>query len=93
MVDPAALVASDRIGLWITVYAVAALVCSIAGARIARRKRYSQLFWLIACFVLPPFLVVLLLLPPRRGGPGRRNDDSEGNGIESFWRTIVSTRR
>lgn len=75
--------ANESVGLWITVIAVAMIVCSVAGAMTAKWKGRSQLFWFLACFLVPPAVLIILFLPPARGrGYPRRSsiDRDEGNG-------------
>jgi cyanate permease len=73
------------LGVWITILASAAAICSVVAVILARRKRRDQQFWFIGCFVFPPLLVILILLPPSRRGRSRGvMRDSEGNGLDTF---------
>lgn len=77
--------ANNIFGLWITLVAMAAFICSFVGAIVARMKRRNQLFWLIACFVLPPLLLILLFLPPRsRRNRWQYREDGDDDGLDSY---------
>ena len=71
-------------GQLITVYLVSAVVAGLIVTIVARAKRRHSGYWMLACFLFPPFILLLLVLPkgkhvhnPQRDPFGGKTDEDD----------------
>jgi hypothetical protein len=73
-------------GMLITVYLSSALAAGLLSTAMASAKHRHPGYWMIFCFLIPPFIVLLLILPKGRYLHYPHRDPFGEIGDDDNWR-------